>query len=118
MNTLSKAAVFTALLSSTSVFASTYYELGEEANDALAGLSEHCVEALLKVKLKEGNSWIGSSAKWYNQNNNYGYNFDVFYRLGFSTEKLATIHLTGKYIPNPPADASSYKYSCSVSWEK
>lgn len=117
MTFLSKVAIFSAVLSSASVFASTYEPLGVESSDAIYHLSKYCGEELGVVKKAYSNSWIGSGGKWANANNNYGYNFEVFYSPNyFNTEKLATLSLSAQYIPNPPADASKYKYTCRINW--
>ncbi|MCX4027049.1 hypothetical protein H0A36_13575 [Endozoicomonas sp. SM1973] len=117
MKILAKAAVFAAIVTSTSAFSSTYVQLGKEASDAIYHLSKYCAVELGELKQAYPSAWIGSAGKWYNQNSNYGYNFEVLYAPNyFSTEQLATLSLSARYIPNPPADASNYEYSCTVNY--
>ncbi|MDE1464250.1 hypothetical protein [Spartinivicinus poritis] len=117
MKILAKAAVFAAVITSTSAFSSTYVQLGKEASDAIYHLSKYCAVELGELKQAHPSSWIGSGGKWYNQNNNYGFSFDVLYAPNyFSTEQLATLSLSAKYIPNPPADAPNYEYTCTVNY--
>ncbi len=117
MKKIAKISILAASLAASSVFASDYYELGSEANDALYHLSKYCGVELGQVKGYYPGAWVGSTGKWSNENNNYGYEYNLFYAPNyFNTESLGTLSLSATYIPNPPADGSSYKYECSIDW--
>ena len=93
--------------------ASSNYELKKEANDALYNISK-CANEMPQI-LTSG-AWIGKTQYWDSRNKNYGYNFHVFNTdwSDFSTYKVGELRLVATYIPNPPADASSYKYTCTI----
>ncbi|WP_181319351.1 hypothetical protein [Photobacterium kishitanii] len=51
--------------------------------------------------------------RWSNVNGSFGYNYHVLHAPNyFTTQQLGTILLTVKPIANPPADGSSYSFSC------
>ncbi|SMF81297.1 hypothetical protein [Pseudobacteriovorax antillogorgiicola] len=106
-NLLGSALLLSAL--SPSLFASSIIELGREANDAVRNLS-HCSKELAEISTDT--SWIGKSELWANENGNHGYIFSVFDSIVFETISLGTLEVFKEFIPNPPADGSSYKTHC------
>jgi hypothetical protein len=100
-------------LISSSAFASRIITLKKEASDALYHIS-HCTAQVSEI-LVDG-AWIGETKKWNNRNRNYGYTFNVFNTnwSDFSTYKVGEIRLKAQFIANPPADAPSYYFKCSL----
>lgn len=98
------------LLATSTSFGEGIKPFSAETQDALYHLSK-CVPQV--QELVTPGHWIGTGQKWNSRTQNYGYNFEVFRQTGFvETEKVGTIRLTATYIPDPPADASGYDYTC------
>ena len=98
-----------------STFAEGVYPLGKEANDAIYHLSL-CASDVSRIVIP--GPWIGNSERWDSRTKNYGYNFSVFERDGFtSVKKIGVISLVATYIANPPLDRPSYKFNCTINFE-
>lgn len=100
------------LTSATSVFASSIEEINDTA-DSMYYFSKYCADEFHKLKVSSPDAWIGTMERWSNVNGSFGYNYHVLHAPNyFTTQQLGTILLTVKPIANPPADGSSYSFSC------
>ena len=111
---IAKVTILAALFTSATVHANADTVNLVQASKEVRLLSE-CASELATISTRE--SWVGSIEKVGVEDgqSSYSYTYNIYriYGLG-NTVKLGSVTVGKVYIPNPPADSSSFATYCSA----